>query len=248
MCLPVNTMKYIFVFVAFTISGCSFNSTDPQQIIDKAIENAGGEKFLKSTIEFDFRNRHYVTRRKDGVYSHERIFGDSANTTHDFLTNDGFRREVNNAQVVVPDTMAVKYSNSVNSTIYFALLPFGLNDPAVRKKFIGKSTLDGESYFVIEVTFAQEEGGNDFTDVFLYWIHDKEFTVDYLAYLYYSEGGGLRFRKAFNSRKVNGILFQDYINYQPRGDSATLNEIESLYKQGALEELSRIELTNISVQ
>jgi hypothetical protein len=241
-------MKYLFVFILFVISGCSSYSTDPQQIIDKAIENAGGEKFLKSTIEFDFRNRHYITRRKDGVYSHERIFGDSANTTHDFLTNEGFRREVNDIQVAVPDTMAVKYSNSVNSTIYFALLPFGLNDPAVRKKFIGKSTLDGESYIVVEVTFAQEDGGNDFTDEFLYWIHDKKFTVDYLAYRYYSEGGGLRFRKAFNSRIVNGILFQDYVNYKPGNDSTTLYEIESLYKQDALEELSRIELTNISVQ
>lgn len=242
-------MKYLCLFIlVVSVFGCSSDSTDPQQIVDRAIENAGGEKFLKSTIEFDFRSRHYVTRRDGGIFSHERIFEDSTNTIHDFLTNDGFRREINGTPVSVVDSMAVKYSNSVNSTIYFALLPLGLNDSAVRKKLIGKSTLDNESYFVVEITFEQEEGGNDFTDFFHYWIHDKKFTIDYMAYLYFSEGGGLRFRKAYNSRMVNGILLQDYINYKPRDNSATLSEIESLYKQNALEELSRIELTNITVQ
>lgn len=241
-------MKYFVVFIALVFYGCSFNSTDPQEIVDKAIEKAGGEKFQKSTIAFDFRNRHYVTRRNYGIFSHERIFKDSTNTTHDFLTNDGFRRQVNNEEVIVPDSMAVKYSNSVNSTIYFALLPFGLNDPAVIKKFMGKSTIENESYFIIEITFEQHGGGNDFTDIFLYWIHEKKFTIDYLAYLYYTDGGGLRFRKAYNPRKLNGILFQDYINYKPREDSATISDIEALFKQNALEELSRIELTNITVQ
>ena len=76
----------------------------------------------------------------------------------------------------------------------------------------------------------------------------QHFVDDYLAYLYYTDGGGLRFRKAYNPRKVNGILFQDYVNYKPREDSATISEIEALYKQNALEELSRIELTNITVR
>lgn len=241
-------MKYLILFILVCVFGCSSDSTDPQQIVDRAIEKAGGDKFQKTTIEFDFRNRHYITRRDGGIFSHERIFKDSTNTIHDYLTNDGFRREVNGARVSVIDSMAVKYSNSVNSTIYFALLPFGLNDAAVRKKLIGTRTLDHESYFVVEVTFEQEDGGNDFTDVFNYWIHDKKFTIDYMAYLYFSDGGGLRFRKAYNSRIVNGLLFQDYINYKPKENSATLSDIESLYKQNALEELSRIELTNITVQ
>lgn len=241
-------MKYFFPFIVVIISGCSYNQTDPQAIVDKAIEKAGGEKFLKSTIEFDFRNRHYVTHRNQGIFSHERIFKDSTNTIHDYLTNDGFRREINNEQVIVPDSMAVKYSNSVNSTIYFALLPFGLNDPSVKKKFLGKSVIENEPYFVIEITFDQQGGGNDFTDIFRYWVHENNLTLDYIAYLYYSDGGGLRFRKAYNPRKVNGILFQDYVNYKPREESATLNEIEALYKQNALEELSKIALTNISVE
>lgn len=144
--------------------------------------------------------------------------------------------------------MAAKYTRSVNSTIYFALLPYGLNDPAVRKKYLGKTTFEGQPYFTIEVTFKKEGGGEDFNDVFLYWIHEKNFTMDYMAYLYYTDGGGLRFRKAYNPRKVNGILFQDFINYQPKDDSVSIAQIENAYKQNLLEELSRIEVTNIQVK
>ena len=241
-------MKYIFLFASALLFSCSSDTSESQKIIDKAIEVYGGDKFSKSTIEFDFRERHYVTRRNEGVFSHERIFKDTAdNVIHDYLTNDGFHREINDKPASVPDTMAVKYTRSVNSTIYFALLPYGLNDPAVRKKLLGKTTFNGEPYFTVEVTFEQEGGGEDFNDIFLYWIHEKTFTLDYMAYLYFTDGGGLRFRRAYNRREVNGISLQDYVNYQPKGDSTTIYQMERLYKADSLEELSKIELINIQV-
>ncbi|MDZ7650645.1 MAG: hypothetical protein U5K54_27840 [Cytophagales bacterium] len=38
----------------------------------------------------------------------------------------------------------------------------------------------------------------------------------------------------------------DYINYKPKGET-TINQLEELYKRGALEELSKIELINLQV-
>lgn len=242
-------MKYSLLIITLVIFACSPKADDPQRIIDMAIAEAGGDKFNNSFISFDFRNRHYITRRNGGMFSHERVFSDSTkNTVHDYLKNDGFYREINDKKAAVPDSMAVKYARSVNSTIYFALLPYGLNDPAVRKKFIGKTIFDNETYFTIQVTFMKEGGGEDYNDIFLYWIHEQNATIGYMAYLYFTDGGGLRLRKAINPRRVNGILFQDYINYQPKSESATIDQMEDLYKQGELEELSRIELENISVE
>jgi len=240
-------MKILVPIVCLLLYACA-STTDPQRIIDRAIEVAGGEKFDKSTIEFDFRNRHYIAHRDYGTYSLERVFKDSSNIVHDYLTNDGFHREINDQPASVPDTMAVKYARSVNSTLYFALLPYGLNDPSVRKKYLGTTSIDGQQYFIVQVTFAEIGGGEDFNDIFIYWIHETKYTMDYMAYLYYSEGGGLRFRKAVNPRKVDGVLFQDYINYMPKEDSVTIDQMESLYKRNELEELSRIDLTNIVVQ
>ena len=239
-------MKSLLPLFCILLFSCT-SKTDPQRIIDKAIAVAGGEKFENSTIEFDFRNRHYITRRNGGIYSHERVFKDSANIVHDYLTNEGFHREINDKPATIPDSMAVKYTRSVNSTIYFALLPYGLNDPAVKKKYLGMTDIDGASYFIIQVTFGQEGGGEDYNDIFIYWINENTYTMDYMAYLYYTEGGGLRLRKALNPRRVNGVLFQDYINYQSKASSATIDQMEDLYKRHELDELSRIELTNIEV-
>ena len=235
------------LLVTITLVSCNTSLKDPQKIIDKAIEVAGGEKYLHSTIEFDFRDRHYMAQREGGKYSYERIFKDSVKTTHDFLTNDGFKREINNVLAEVADSMKVKYTSSINSVIYFALLPYGLNDAAVQKKFMGETSIDSVDYYVIEITFAQEGGGEDHEDVFMYWINKKDFTIGYMAYSYEeTDGVGLRFRKAYNPRNVNGILFLDYLNLKPK-DKTEITALEELYKKGELEELSKIELINIQV-
>lgn len=238
----------LICLAAILIVSCNSNLTDPQKIIDKAIAASGGDKYLNATIEFDFRDRHYVSTRKGGLYTYERITKDSANTTHDFLSNDGFKREINGTAVEVVDSMKVKYTSSVNSVIYFALLPYGLNDASVRKKFLGETQLEGKEQYAVEISFGEEGGGEDFEDVFIYWINKKDFTIDYLAYSF-DEGKGLeyRFRKAYNPRKVNGITFFDYINYQSITDTK-ITGLEDLYKESKLKELSKIELLNIKVK
>lgn len=229
-------------------TACNSNLTDPQKIVDNAIAASGGQKYLNSNTEFDFRDRHYIAKRNGGIFSYERITKDSINTTHDFLSNDGFRREINGSQVEVADSMKTRYSASVNSVVYFALLPYGLNDASVQKKFLGETQIENREQYVVEITFVREGGGEDHDDVFMYWINKKEFTIDYMAYSFAeNDGEGYRFRKAYNPRRVNGILFFDYINYKPKSE-VNLTALEELFKKGELEELSKIELLNISVE
>jgi hypothetical protein len=242
-------MKNLLLFLLLAmLLACERNLTDPQKIIDKTIASSGGEKYLSATIEFDFRDRHYIARRNGGVFSYERISKDSATVTHDFLSNEGFRREVNGNVVEVADSMKTRYRASVNSVVYFALVPYGLNDASVQKKFLGETQIENKEHYIVEITFSQEGGGEDHEDVFIYWINKKDFTIDYMAYSFAeNDGEGYRFRKAYNPRKINDILFFDYINYKPKGE-VKIKELEELFKNGELEELSKIELLNISVQ
>ena len=245
--------RQVFYFVAvglavLSLKSCSGDESDPQRIVDKTIRVNGGEKYLHSTIQFDFRGRHYIATRSAGVYSYERVFKDSTSTVHDFLTNSGFIRERDNQRQAVADSMAKKYAASVNSVIYFALLPYGLNDPSVNKKFVGTTTLEGQPYYKIDITFGPL-GGEDYEDAFSYWIHKEAYTIDYMAYSFEEDGiWDIRFRKAIIRRAVGGIVFQDYINYKPRDTSRELKDVEGLFTTGQLEELSRIELENIIVK
>ena len=125
----------------------------------------------------------------------------------DGLTNDGFERFINLKKQTLSDADSTKYANSVNSVHYFSVLPFGLNDKAVHKKLLPSSTIKGKEYYKVEVTFSENGGGEDFEDVFIYWIGKQDFLVDYLAYSYHTNGGGKRFRVLKEAIVKNGIRF-----------------------------------------
>ena len=127
-------------------------------------------------------------------------------------------------------------------------LPFGLNAPAAKKKLLGELSIKGEVYYKILVSFDQVGGGVDYEDVFVYWVHKKSFTVDYFAYSYKVDGGGMRFREAYNPRQVNGIRFVDYNNYKPLKADVSVTAIDALFEAGALKLLSKIETERIEVQ
>ena len=238
-----------FLILAFVFGSCNTSLTDPQQIIDKAIVAAGGEKYTNSIIEFDFRERHYIAIREGGKFSYQRVFRDSTKTFHDFVSNDGFKREIDGVVADVADSMKVKYTSSTNSVIYFALLPYGLNDAAVQKKFLGETIMDGKAYYKVEVSFRQDGGGEDFQDMFNYWVSKDDFSIGYLSYSFSeNDETSSRLRKAYNPRRIGNILFLDYINYKPKDNKVRFDQLEELYEKDELEELSKIELQNISVK
>jgi hypothetical protein len=136
----------------------------------------------------------------------------------------------------------------VNSVHYFSVLPYGLNDLAVKKTLLEAVLIKNKMYDTVKVTFNQDGGGEDFEDVFMYWINKETSKIDYLAYSYNEvDGKGIRFREAYNERYVEGIRFVDYNNYKPKSTSISLINLPQLFKKGGLELLSKIELETITI-
>lgn len=235
------------VLLLLTLTVLYSCTTDPVTIVDKAIEEAGANNLNGKEISFDFRDKHYRSVRENGRYLLERSFEQDSLNIRDVLNNEGFSRFVNGTQEQVADSMVTRYSNSVNSVHYFAYLPYGLNDQAVNKEMMGEVNINGKDYYKIKVWFDQQGGGTDFEDVFIYWIGKNDFKVDYLAYEYHTNEGGIRFREAYNRRTVNGIDFVDYRNYKPVSKDIELSTIDSLFANDALELLSVIELKDVKV-
>lgn len=229
------------------VAGCSF-PTDPQRIIDKSIEAHGGSRFTNAHIEFDFRGRHYTSHRDGGVFAYGREFTDTMGVVKDVLNNHGFERYINGQRADVTEERAQAYTNSIDGVMYFALLPFRLNDPAVRKEYKGETTIKGKEYYKIRVTFANEDGGIDYEDIFMYWINKDTYRMDYFAYSYKSEGGGIRFREATSASEVEGIVVQNYINYKPNSSGIVVEELENLFLLNELDTLSVIEHENLQVR
>ncbi len=244
-------MRYLyFLLITVLLFSCKQENKEitAQEIIDKTIETAGGERYKRASITFQFREHLYKSRRRGGEFQLERILEDSAGVTRDVLNNTGFRRYFNDSLVNVPDSMQVRYTSSVNSVHYFAHLPYALNDRAVNKEMVGETTILGQPYYKLKVTFQQEGGGADHHDEFLYWIHKEKFTIDYLAYKFLVNDGGIRFRVAYNPRYIEGIRFVDYENYTINDFRTKLSKLDDLYLKGELIRLSTIETEVIEVE
>ena len=215
---------------------------DPaERLIIQAINAHGGSRYDQAHYTFVFRDKAYTFHNDGPRYRYTRT--DSLGHV-DILNNDGISRTLDGSPIVLNEKQQSAYAEAVNSVIYFATLPHKLQDPAVRAAHAGTTTIKGQPYEILDVRFTEENGGTDYDDTFRYWIHAKRHTVDYLAYNYRVNGGGVRFRSAYNPRTVGGIRFQDYVNYKAPVGTA-LSELPALHEAGKLKELSRIETDRV---
>jgi hypothetical protein len=242
-----NLIKSILLLLTiFGFYGCKPTA---QSIVNECIAAHGGEKYDNLWAEFDFRDMHYSLKTKKGEYTYIRVQLDSSGRKiEDILTNNSFQRRINDEKVDVPDSMFTKYSSSVNSIAYFFLLPKPLNDPAAIKELVGSATLKGKEYYKIKVSFNQEGGGQDHDDVFMYWIDKETKSMDYLAYTYNTNGGGIRFREAFNQKIQNGIKYCDYKNYGFEDLNYKLEELDLLFEQNKIPLKSEIINLNVIIK
>lgn len=240
---------FLFFISSVFILGCSPKEQTAQEIVDNAIATAGGSIIENSTIHFKFRDYYYNATRANGSTTLDRCTDPECLLQQDKIKENGeFVRFRESAPVTVPDSMAPRYSNSVNSVHYFSVLPYGLNAPAVHKELITPTVINGKPYYRIKVTFSEEGGGDDFEDEYMYWINKESYHVDYIAYNYQVDEGGTRFREAYNERIVNGVRFVDYRNYKPEEQYPPLTDLIDLFENKKLKLLSKIELEGISVK
>lgn len=241
--------KIYLLFIILIAYSCNTveKNLSAQEIIDKTTVKAGVDKVVNSRISFDFRDKSYLSNRKNGIFSLERITKTGDSITKDVLSNNGFERYIDDKLVQVSDSMAIKYSESINSVHYFATLPYGLNDKAVKKKLLQEITIKEKTYYKIEISFEQEGGGVDYEDVFVYWIEKENFTIDYMAYKFHVNGGGVRFREVTKEVRNKGIRFVNYNNYKPRNETIDVSNLDIEFQNNNLVLLSEINLENIKV-
>jgi len=246
--------KYGFaaIFLLSTFSACETDK-DADTIIDKSMKVHGADLLGHSNISFTFRGKQFRRYYHNGKFRYSRTFSDSAgHKIYQAINNDSTWQEVDSKHVVLPDSIRENIFESINSIVYFGFLPFKLNDEAVVKRYIGSSTINGDPYHEIEITFKKEGGGIDYQDRFVYWIHQNSYTIDYFGYRYEVDGGGERFREAYNIRNIKGIRIQDYKNYKVVADSLLpdrrIERFDQLYHDNKLELVSSVELEDVKIK
>jgi len=219
-----------------------------QDWVDRAIATHRLDRLDGRTVRFDFREHSYSVYRKGNFFVYTRLLETDSTSVLDSLDSRGrFSRHIDGREVPLADSLRHQYSESVNSVAYFVQLPLPLNDDAVLKRKGAEVVIGGQPYQSIEVSFEREGGGTDYRDEFRYWIHRGLHTLDYLAYAYATDGGGVRFRVATVRDTVGGLIFQNYANYTPDSKLTPLDSLPGLWEAGRLKLLSTIENTAIRV-
>jgi len=242
-----------FVFASFflILVGCSGSNqkeieSEPRKgIIDRSIDFHFEDK--NPNFSFLFRDRSFSIDYSPEKFEYTSTYADSLGAHLRVLNNYGYLEYLDGEQVVLSVKDSLSHSESVNSVSYFNLLPLVLKEPAVQAEELGLEEIDSKAYHKIQVSFAQKGGGSDFQDVYYYWFDTLDYSMDYLAYSFVVNGGGTRFRKAENFRKVNGIGVQDYLNYKGPASPDSLKYISDLYKNNKLPLLSEIRVSGIKV-
>lgn len=240
------TLLLIFACVALPPKSAPVSKA--QQIVNAARKVHGVDTLAHARVDFDFRGKHFTAFRTDEGFLYQRMYTDSSGTVRETLKQDSVSRFIEGiGPVTLTNQQQRSLESALNSVVYFALLPFSLNDPAVQKRYLGAGQIRGEPYDKVEVTFAQQGGGRDWEDRFVYWFHQHHHTMDYLAYRFDDTRDGTRFRQAFNPRTINGVRFADYYNYNSDSLGVDIAHFDVLFEQGKLDLLSEVVLENVSV-
>lgn len=241
------------LFAILVLLGCAPPEEEvptAQSVVNAAIAWQNGSVLDSAEMTFDFRERHFRVYRNAGMFEYERTYVDTTGAhIREVLSNDGLIREVEGELVELDSATYASAETSVNSVVYFALLPLPLNDPAARKRLLGTTELGGRTYHEVEVTFVPEGGGRDYDDRFIYWIDSESGALDYLAYYFHVDDGGARFREAYNVREIEGVRIADYRNYKAEDITIdTVESFDSLHAAGATELVSEVNLENVQIR
>ncbi|QCK13270.1 DUF6503 family protein [Mangrovivirga cuniculi] len=245
-------------FTAFLLAGLFISCTGHKnqteeanretKIINNAIEAHGAQFLDNGKLKFIFRNGHYTVEEINGQFKYERLISKGDSVYRDILTNDKFVRLYQGDTLELSPTEVSKYKNGLNAVVYFATLPQSLSDDAVVAEYLGDMTIKGNEYYKIKISFQENGGGQDHEDVFVYWVNKDTDLIDYLAYVYHTDGGGMRFREAFNKRNINGVVIQDYKNYKPMVAGLKVQDVDELFVNGDLELVSVIKTEEPEVE
>ena len=223
----------------------SENKISSAYIIQKAIEYSGKEKIKDNKVTFEFRNKTYISDRVCNHFHLTRI--DSSNQIKDVFYKDEIKRRIKGKSVSLADTTSSNIKSSINSVHYFVHLPYRLKDPAVQAQRLKNDTINDQAYYQLQVKFKEDGGGEDHQDIYHYWFDQEDFSLDYLAYKFYTNDGGMRFRAKRVEKRFNGIVFQDYDNFKPTSDTLQMDELITAYQNNQMEKVSEIVTTPISI-
>lgn len=224
-----------------------------RDIVEKAIAFHGGDAFEASDVSFEIASKsgtfRVEVRREGGLYRQTVQSLTEEGPRRVTVTNDAVEVTVGGeARPVAPEDQE-RWRSHVSARVWFPFLPYGLLGDGVFLHDRGLEEWPAEGggtrrLHAVKVTF-EPGASSGAEDEYLFWFDPETGRLEQLAY---SFSGGLRFRKAFNFRRVGGLLFADHENFGVDEEGRRVDEVTPELVKAEMEPVSTIELRGIEVE
>lgn len=221
-------------------------------IVDKAIEFHGGPLFQRShttlTIASLSGSFDISARMDSGRFEYVVSGKTRSGERRVRWTNDSLERWDDGKPVPLEtDEDRQRAEDFVNARVYFAFLPYRLNDGNTYKEDLGIEEYDGRKLHKVKVTFRPGTS-TDADDEYMYWFDPDTGRMEQFAYSFVVGDGGLRLRKVTKFEEVGGILFAvEQENYAIDGQGFKVEQITPEYVAKNMKLLSTVTLKDIKV-
>ena len=221
------------------------------EIVRRSIELHGGETYERSSVDLDLCSGsgcyELSVSNRDGVYR-QRVAGPISTGRREVVaTNDTVRHWHDGVEMeVASGEETQRLRDWATARIYFAFLPYKLNDPSAQQRDLGLERWGDRELHKVKITFRAGTSSDD-QDQFLYWFDPQTARLEQFAYSYEGSPGGLRFRRLDNYRRVGGILFFDQENLGVEGDRLSVDLIDPEFVERRMQLVSRVRLEEIRV-
>jgi len=205
-------------------------AVDRLEIVGRSIEFHGGEVYGHSRSQLQLCSKsgcYRVEARIDaGLFEIEAAGRVRERHRRVRITNDIVEYWQDGNAMEIEADRAESLRNWVMARAYFVFLPFRLNDDSVIQQDLGLEIWNGRPLHKVKVSFLPDSSsGAD--DEFLYWFDPETARLEQFAYSFSGDPGGMRFRQAFNYRRIGGILFFDQENRGVEGDGLSVDDIRA---------------------
>lgn len=251
---PSARSTILTLMIALLALGCATTARGEKvarlPIVDQAIAHHGGDRYTSSETSYESCSKSgcsQVRARVDGGVFSFTVEGPTANGPRRVhMTNDTTAVWLDGLPRVLDADLAQRRRDWAMQRVYFAFLPFRLNDPDVWKEDLGLETWGDRQLHRVRISFSPGSS-TDADDTYAYWFDPETGAVVFFAYRYAGDPGGIRFRRAIDPRRVGGILFFDQENYGAEGDALGVDMITPSFAEG-LRLVSTVRFVNVVIE
>lgn len=242
--------KLLILILMFTIGSCKNTSQEKEEhsqieIVNKTFQAHGRSTFDSHKITFTVGNTTYSQEQENGraIQSFSRY---KDNIEHKGTYSGGYIEYFIDGNLQEEGSYpAPMLEKSLYGFLYAANLPLSLATNDIRYRKLDEVEIRNKTYFTIQASNVEMPSKID--DQFILYINTEDFLVEYIALNHSLSGSMTQFRRLINTRKINDVIFQDYIIFTPRDKELPLSMLYKEYNSAQLKDHRTISFQNITV-